>query len=176
MDEAILDEHGIRVAQHVLPGAERRGAYALVQHARLAVEVAVEAVRGLHHVGCPHHFGCRPVHQVVGPGAEVLRCPDLGRAVAVARAVGGGVEVVGVTELLDGGVGEVAGDERVAGAGGIPAGRLLGGLRRSMQDSRGRQQEEKGEEFFHIARGACHFVTLLSCYFVTLSLCYLVKK
>ena len=72
MNKAVLHKDGVVAAQYVLPRAERRRPYALVQNAWLTVEVAIEAVGSLHHVGCPHHLGRRPVHDVIGPRAEVL--------------------------------------------------------------------------------------------------------
>jgi hypothetical protein len=72
MNKAVLHKDCVVAAQYVLPRAERRRAYTLVQNAWLTVEVAIEAVGSLHHVGCPHHLGCRPVHDVIGPRAEVL--------------------------------------------------------------------------------------------------------
>ena len=72
MNKAVLHKDGVVAAQYVLPRAERRRAYTLVQNAWLTVEVAIEAVGSLHHVGRPHHLGRRPVHDVVGPCAEVF--------------------------------------------------------------------------------------------------------
>ena len=105
---AVGHHHGIFLAQDVLPRADGRRALTDADGAGLAVVVAEGAVGLLHHVGRPHHFGGRPVHDDVFPVLEVLAHPYLRRAVAVARAVGGGIYIIGVAELPDGGVGEIA--------------------------------------------------------------------
>ena len=85
-----------------------------MQHARLTVEIAVAAVGRLHHIGCPYHFGGGPVHDEVFPVHEVLAHPYLCWPIAVACAVGSGIEVVGIAKFSDGGVGKIAGNKRIA--------------------------------------------------------------
>ena len=50
--------------------------------------------------------------------------PHLRRTIAVASAVGGGIEIPGIAELPDGRVGEIAWDEGIACARGVPLGRM----------------------------------------------------
>ena len=120
VDVAVGHHHGIVLAQDVLPRADGRRALADVDVARLAVVVAERAVGLLHHVGCPYDFGGGPVHHDVLPVHEVLAHPHLCRAVAVACAIGGGIEVVGIAKLADGGVGEVARNKGIGIAWRIP--------------------------------------------------------
>ena len=133
MHKAVFDKHGIGIAQHVLPRAQRGRSDALVEHTWLAIEVAIESVRRLHDVGSPHHLRRRPVHQVVGPVAKVLRSPHLGRSVAIAGAVGGGIYIIGIAKLTDGWVGKVARNDGVSSGWSVPLrglkGRLPGGVR-----------------------------------------------
>ena len=112
--------HGIVLAKYVLPRSYRRVALSDIDIARLAIVIAVFAVWLPHYVGCPHHFCCRPVHDVVPPIDEVLAHPHLGRAVAVARAVGCGIYIICVTELPYRGVSEIARNEGVEVCGSIP--------------------------------------------------------
>ena len=81
----------IFIAEDVVPGTDRGVAFTNVDVTGLAVEVAVFTVGHLYHIGCPHHFGGRPVHDDVFPVDEVLARPHLGGAVSVACSVGGGI-------------------------------------------------------------------------------------
>ena len=114
--------HGIRsadtifISQDVVPRADRGIAFANVDVAGFAIEVAELAVRHLYHIGCPHHFGDRPVHDDVLPVDEILAYPHLCRAVAVACSVSSGIQIVGIAKLPDGRVGEITWNEGV----GIP--------------------------------------------------------
>ena len=112
--KAVGHQHSICFAQHVLPRTDGRLANSFMQYARLTVEIAVAAVGRLHHIGSPYHFGGGPVHDEVLPVHEVLAHPYLCRSVAIASAVGRGIEVVGIAKFSDGGVGKIAGNKRIA--------------------------------------------------------------
>ena len=104
---------GIFFSQDILPRADGRLALTDADCARLTIVVAECAVGLLYHVGGPYHLCRRPVHDDVLPVLEVLAHPHLCRAVAVACAVGGGIEIIGVAKLSDGGVGEIARDKGI---------------------------------------------------------------
>ena len=146
MNEAVGHEDGISLSQHVFPWAYGRIADTLVKHTRFTVEIAEGAVGGLHHIWSPDHFGGGPVHDDVLPIHEILTHPYLRRSVAIACAVGGGIKVVGIAKLTDGGVGEIAGDKRIARTWCVPVRAFcLLGLERLRQR---RSIQGKGDESF----------------------------
>jgi len=134
-DEGLFAEGG--------PGAERAGAFGAVDLAGVVVEEVVLAVF-LHAVGGPVLFVRLPAEFDVDPVDEVFGDPGLGPAFAGANAVGRGIEVVEVAELLEGRVGEVAGDDRIEVADGVPGGVGLGlcgfGVCRAADGEREEQQ------------------------------------
>ena len=112
--------HRVFLSQNVVPGTYGRLAFTHIDVTGLAVVVAEGAVGLLHHVGRPDHLGGRPVHHQVLPIAKILRHPHLCRAIAVARAIGGGIKIIRVTKLTDGGVGKITWDKRISGSRGVP--------------------------------------------------------
>ena len=124
VDVAVGHHYGILLAQDVMPRADGRRALTDADDTGFAVVVAEAAVGLLHDVGGPHHLGSRPVHDDVLPVDEVLAHPHLCRPVAIACAVGGGIQVEGVAKLTDGGVGKVAGNEGVGISRCVPGGAL----------------------------------------------------
>ena len=112
--------HRVFLSQDVVPGTYWRLAFSHIDVTGLAVVVAEGAVGLLHHVGRPDHLGGGPVHHHVLPVAKILRHPHLCRAIAVARAIGGGIKIIGVAKLADGGVGKIPRDKRISGSWGVP--------------------------------------------------------
>ena len=113
MDITVGHHDGIGLTQDVLPRTDGRRTLTDTDHARLTIIVAESTVRLLHHIGCPDHLGGRPVHDDVLPVDEVLAHPYLCRTVAVARAVGGGIEIIGITKLANGWIGEISRNKRI---------------------------------------------------------------
>ena len=83
--------------------------------ARLAVEVVILAVGFvLHHVRCPYPVAVRPVHRHQGPVLEILAAPELCRSETGSATVCGSIYIIGVAKLLDGWVGKITRQDRVA--------------------------------------------------------------
>ena len=83
--------------------------------ARLAVEIVILAVGFvLHHVGSPYPVAVRPVHRHQGPVLEILAAPELCRSEPGSATIGSSIYIIGVTKLLDGWVGKIARQDRVA--------------------------------------------------------------
>ena len=110
---AVGHHHGIFLTKDIFPRTDGRCALTDINIAGLTVVVTEGAVGLLHHIGCPDHLGSRPVHHGVLPVLEVLAHPYLSRTIAVTRAVGRGIEIIGVAELPDGRVGEITRDKRI---------------------------------------------------------------
>ena len=85
--------------------------------ARLAVEIVILAVGFvLHHVGSPYPVAVWPVHRHEGPVLEILAAPELCRSEPGSATIGSSIYIIGVTKLLDGWVGKIARQDRVAGS------------------------------------------------------------
>ena len=113
--ESIRYEHGFALAQHILPRTARCIAHTQMELARLAVEIVILAVGFvLHHVRCPYPVAVRPVHRHQGPVFEILTAPELCRSETGSATVGSSIYIIGVTKLLDGWVGKIARQDRVA--------------------------------------------------------------
>ena len=113
--ESIRYEHGFALAQHVLPRTARCIAHTQMELARLAVEIVILAVGFvLHHVRCPDPVAVRPVHRHQGPVLEILAAPELCRSETGSATIGSSIYIIGVTKLLDGWVGKIARQDRVA--------------------------------------------------------------
>ena len=115
--ESIRYEHGFAFAQHILPRTARCIAYTQMELARLAVEIVILAVGFvLHDIRCPDPVTVRPVHRHQGPVLEILAAPELCRSETGSATIGSSIYIIGVTKLLDGWVGKVAWQDRVAGS------------------------------------------------------------
>ena len=143
-DELVRDEGGLSVR---FPRPDRAVAFRPESHAGEVVEQVVFPVL-LHAVRRPVLVVRVPVHLVVDPVDHVLGDPDLRPALARANTVGGGVEGIGVPELLQCRVSEVAGHHGVkiadrvpSGSGLAPGGQGRGGGRRSKAEAERQQQE-----------------------------------
>ena len=113
MDVAVRHHHRVLLAKDVLPRTEWRVALTYIDITWFAVVIAVLAVGLLHHIRSPHHLCCGPVHHEVSPVDEVLAHPHLCWSVAIARTVGGGIQVISIAELPDCRVGEISWNKRV---------------------------------------------------------------
>ena len=120
VDIAVGHHRCIVPAQDVAPWTYGRLALADADDAGLAIVVAEGAVRLLHDIGRPHHLRRGPVHDHVLPVDEVVAGPHLCRSVAVACAVGGGIDIIDVAKAADGGVGKIAWQDGVDVARGVP--------------------------------------------------------
>ena len=118
--KAVFHQNGIGSTQTVLPWADGGIAFAYINHTRSTIIITVSAIGLLNHIGCPNHFGSGPIHGYILPIDKVFRHPYLGRAITVTGTIGGGVDVIGIAKLLDGGVGKIAGEERITGTRCIP--------------------------------------------------------
>ena len=115
--ESIRYEHGFALAQHILPRTARCIAHTQMKLARLAVEIVILAVGFvLHHVRCPYPVAVRPVHRHQGPVLEILAAPELCRSETGSATIGSSIYIIGVTKLLDGWVGKITRQDRVAGS------------------------------------------------------------
>ena len=115
--ESIRYEHGFALAQHVLPRTARCITHTQMELARLAVEIVILAVGFvLHHVRCPDPVAVRPVHRHQGPVLEILAAPELCRSETGSATIGSGIYIIGVAKLLDGWVGKITWQDRVAGS------------------------------------------------------------
>ena len=115
--ESVRYEHGFALAQHILPRTARGIAHTQMELARLAVEIVILAVGlVLHHVRCPDPVAVRPVHRHQGPVLEILAAPELCRSETGSATIGSGIYIIGVTKLLDGWVGKITRQDRVAGS------------------------------------------------------------
>ena len=113
--ESIRYEHGFALAQHILPRTARCIAHTQMELARLAVEIVILAVGFvLHHIRCPDPVAVWPVHRHQGPVLEILAAPELCRSETGSAAIGSSIYIIGVTKLLDGWVGKIARQDRVA--------------------------------------------------------------
>ena len=113
--ESIRYEHGFALAQHILPRTARCITHTQMKLARLAVEIVILAVGFvLHHVRCPDPVAVRPVHRHQGPVLEILAAPELCRSETGSATIGSSIYIIGVTKLLDGWVGKIARQDRVA--------------------------------------------------------------
>ena len=113
--ESIRYEHGFALAQHILPRTARCITHTQMELARLAVEIVILAVGFvLHHVRCPDPVAVRPVHRHQGPVLEILAAPELCRSETGSATIGSSIYIIGVTKLLDGWVGKIARQDRVA--------------------------------------------------------------
>ena len=122
------DGHRLGVAvrlEQVVPGTYGRFGLTDIEVAGLAIDHIILSIGVLHHIGCPDPMACGPVHREKGPVLEVLARPALGRAKACATAIGGGIEIIGVAKLPDGRIGEIAGNERIAGTRSVECDRNL---------------------------------------------------
>ena len=120
MNVAVGHQYGIVFSENVLPRSYGRIALTNIDITGLTIEVTKAAIGQLYHVGSPNHLGRRPVHDDVLPVDEVLAHPHLCRTVTVACTVGSGIEVIGIAELTNGGVGKVTWDKRVARSRRVP--------------------------------------------------------
>ena len=113
--ESIRHEYGFAFAQHVLPRTARCIAHTQMEFARLAVEIVILAVGFvLHHIRCPDPVTVWPVHRHQSPVLEILAAPELCRSETGSATVCGSIYIIGVTKLLDGWVGKIARQDRVA--------------------------------------------------------------
>ena len=120
MHITVGNHHRILLSKNVVPRTNGRLAFSHIDVAGFTVVVAESAVSLLYHIWSPNHLGCRPVHDNVLPVAKILRHPNLCRTVAVARAVGGGIQIISVAKLTYGGVSKISWNKRIASSRGIP--------------------------------------------------------
>ena len=106
--------HGIFLTKDIFPRTDGRCALTNINIAWLTVVVTERAVGLLYHIGRPNHLCSGPVHHGVLPVLEVLAHPDLSRAIAITRAIGSGIEIIGIAKLSDGRVGEIAWDKGIS--------------------------------------------------------------
>ena len=117
LDESVFYQYGFAFAQYVLPRTARCIAHTQMEFARLAVEVVILAVGFvLHHIRCPDPVAVRPVHRHQGPVFEILAAPELCRSETGSATVCSSIYIIGVTKLLDGWVGKITRQDRVAGS------------------------------------------------------------
>ena len=113
--ESVFHQYGFAFAQHVLPRTARCIAHTQMELARLAVEIVILAVGFvLHYIGCPDPVAVRPVHRHQGPVLEILAAPELCRSETGSATIGSSIYIIGVTKLLDGWVGKITRQDRVA--------------------------------------------------------------
>ena len=113
--ESVRHEYGFALAQYVLPRTSRCIAHTQMKLTRLAVEIVILAVGFvLHHIRCPDPVTVRPVHRHQGPVLEILAAPELCRSETGSATVCGGIYIIGVAKLLDGWVGKITWQDRVA--------------------------------------------------------------
>ena len=113
MDIAVWNHHSIFLTQYILPRAYWRFALTNVNIAWLAIIVAESAVWLLHNVRSPYHFGCGPVHYDVLPVYKVFAYPHLCRAIAIACAIGSGIEIIDIAKLTDCRICEISWNKRI---------------------------------------------------------------
>ena len=115
--ESIRYEHGFALTQHIFPRTARCIAHTQMELARLAVEIVILAVGFvLHYIRCPDPVAVWPVHRHQSPVLEILAAPELCRSETGSATVGSSIYIIGVTKLLDGWVGKIARQDRVAGS------------------------------------------------------------
>ena len=115
--ESVFHQYGFAFAQHILPRTARCIAHTQMELARLAVEIVILAVGFvLHYIRCPDPVAVRPVHRHQGPVLEILAAPELCRSETGSATIGSSIYIIGVTKLLDGWVGKIARQDRVAGS------------------------------------------------------------